>query len=102
MEKRRDCYLFLDFHVKTGTRISVRYKHLFEKSEVEITKAVYQRRIQEISEGFRFNHITVLTLRIRTDRTEQTAILHTFTGSKTEKKNKEKCPKFIKFIQNFP
>ena len=32
------CYLFLDFHVKTGTRISLRYKRLFEISEVEITR----------------------------------------------------------------
>ena len=31
------CYLFLDFHVKTGTRISLRYKRLFEISEFEIT-----------------------------------------------------------------
>ena len=32
------CYLFLDFHVETGTRISLRYKRLFEISEVEITR----------------------------------------------------------------
>ena len=32
------CYLFLDFHVKTGTRISLRYKRLFEIREVEITR----------------------------------------------------------------
>ena len=32
------CYVFLDFHVKTGTRISLRYKRLFEISEVEITR----------------------------------------------------------------
>ena len=32
------CYLFLDFHVKTGTRISLRYKRLFEISEIEITR----------------------------------------------------------------
>ena len=32
------CYLFLDFHVKTGTRISLRDKRLFEISEVEITR----------------------------------------------------------------
>ena len=46
MEKRRNflllstifCYLFLDFHVKTGTRISLRFKRLFEISEVEITR----------------------------------------------------------------
>ena len=31
-------FLFLDFHVKTGTRISLRYKRLFEISEVEITR----------------------------------------------------------------
>ena len=31
-------YLFLDFHVKTGTRISLRYKRLFEISEFEITR----------------------------------------------------------------
>ena len=30
--------LFLDFHVKTATRISLRYKRLFEISEVEITR----------------------------------------------------------------
>ena len=32
------CYLYLDFHVKTGTRISLRDKRLFEISEVEITR----------------------------------------------------------------
>ena len=32
------CYVFLDFHVKTGTRISLRDKRLFEISEVEITR----------------------------------------------------------------
>ena len=31
-------YLFLDFRVKTGTRISLRYKRLFEISEFEITR----------------------------------------------------------------
>ena len=31
------CYLFFDFHVKIGTRISLRDKPLFEISEVEIT-----------------------------------------------------------------
>ena len=31
------CYLFLDFHVKNGTRNSVRDKRLFEISEIEIT-----------------------------------------------------------------
>ena len=35
------CYLFLDFHVKIGTRISLRYKRLFEISEVEITRVDY-------------------------------------------------------------
>ena len=51
MEKRRNCslgaisplfhnilYLLLDFHVKTGTRFSLRDKQLFEISEVEITR----------------------------------------------------------------
>ena len=51
MEKRRNCSLgaisplfnnillpVLRFHVKTGTRISLRYKRLFEISEVEITR----------------------------------------------------------------
>ena len=33
------CYLLLDFHVKTGTRFSLRDKQLFEISKVEITKA---------------------------------------------------------------
>ena len=28
----------IDFHVKTGTRFSLRYKRLFEVSEVEITR----------------------------------------------------------------
>ena len=46
MEKRRKlfllfstilCYLLLDFHVKTGSRISLREKRLFEISESEIT-----------------------------------------------------------------
>ena len=32
------CYLFLDFHVKTGTIFSLRDKRLFEISEVEITR----------------------------------------------------------------
>ena len=32
------CYLILDFNVKTGTRISLRDKRLFEISEVEITR----------------------------------------------------------------
>ena len=31
------CYLMLDFHVKTGSRFSLRGKRLFEISEVEIT-----------------------------------------------------------------
>ena len=31
-------YLFLDFHVKIGTRISLRYKRLFEIREVKITR----------------------------------------------------------------
>ena len=31
------CFLLLDFHVKTGTRISLRDKRLFETSEDEIT-----------------------------------------------------------------
>ena len=31
-------YLFLDFHIKTGTRISLQDKRLFEISEVEITR----------------------------------------------------------------
>ena len=31
-------YLLLDFHVKTGTRFSVRDKQLFEISEVKITR----------------------------------------------------------------
>ena len=30
--------MFLDFHVKTGTRISLRDKRLFEISEVEIAR----------------------------------------------------------------
>ena len=32
------CYLLLDFHVKTGNRISFRDKRLFEISEDEITR----------------------------------------------------------------
>ena len=32
------CYLLLDFHVKTGTRFSVRDKRLFEINEFEITR----------------------------------------------------------------
>ena len=32
------CYLLLDFHVKTGTRISIRDKRSFEISEVEIMR----------------------------------------------------------------
>ena len=32
------CYLFLDFHIKTGTRISLRDERLFEISKVEITR----------------------------------------------------------------
>ena len=39
MEKRRIFfYLLLDFHVKAGTRFSLRDKRLFEISEVEITR----------------------------------------------------------------
>ena len=52
MEKRRNCslgaislfflnmffYLLVDFHVKAGTRFSLRDKRLFEISEVEITR----------------------------------------------------------------
>ena len=51
MEKRRNCslgaisplfhnifYMLLDFHVKAGTRFSLRDKRLFEISEVEITR----------------------------------------------------------------
>ena len=67
--------------------------------------------------GVRLNHITILTLRIRTDRSEQTvqtrirrrkictvchspSNLHTCTGKKNglvEGKYKEKCPKYPKF-----
>ena len=36
------CYLFLDFHVKAGTRFSVRDKRLFMISEVETTKVYSQ------------------------------------------------------------
>ena len=32
------CYLLLDFHIKTGTRFSLRDKLLLETSEVEITR----------------------------------------------------------------
>ena len=32
------CYLLLNFHVKKGTRLSLRDKRLFEISEVEITE----------------------------------------------------------------
>ena len=32
------CYLFLDFHVKTGTRIALLYKRLFEIREFEISR----------------------------------------------------------------
>ena len=32
------CYLMLDFYVKTGVRISLRDKRLFEITEVEITR----------------------------------------------------------------
>ena len=32
------CYLLLDFHVKTETRVSLRDKRIFEISEVEITR----------------------------------------------------------------
>ena len=51
VEKRRNCslgaisplshnifYMLLDFHVKAGTRFSLRDKRLFEISEVEITR----------------------------------------------------------------
>ena len=51
MEKRRNCslgaisplfhnifYMLLDFHVKAGTRFSLRDKRLFEISEFEITR----------------------------------------------------------------
>ena len=51
VEKRRNCslgaisplfhnifYILLDFHVKAGTRFSLRDKRLFEISEVEITR----------------------------------------------------------------
>ena len=51
VEKRRNCslgaisplfhnilLLLLDFHVKTGTRVSLRDKRLFEISEVDITR----------------------------------------------------------------
>ena len=31
-------YLMLDFYVKTGIRFSLRYKRLFEITEVEITR----------------------------------------------------------------
>ena len=32
------CYLLLDIHVKTGTRLSLRDKRLFEISDLEITR----------------------------------------------------------------
>ena len=32
------CYLMLDFYVKTGIRLSLRDKRLFEITEVEITR----------------------------------------------------------------
>ena len=59
MEKRRNCslgaisplfhnifYLLLDFHVKAGTRFSLRDKRFFEISEFEIARVscISQRR----------------------------------------------------------
>ena len=41
------CYLLLDFHVKTGTRFSLRDKRLFEISEVEITNRLYMGRAKK-------------------------------------------------------
>ena len=35
------CYLKLDFYVKTGIRLSLRDKRLFEITEVEITRVDY-------------------------------------------------------------
>ena len=40
------CYLLLDFHVKTGTRILLRYKLLFEISEFEITRVDCSQKAQ--------------------------------------------------------
>ena len=62
MEKRRNCslggispffhnifYLLLDFHVKAGTRFSLRDKRLFEISEVEITRVNCNACEKEVS-----------------------------------------------------
>ena len=43
------CYLMLDFYVKTGIRLSVRDKRLFEITEVEI------KRVNCISPHVAFN-----------------------------------------------
>ena len=43
-------YLMLDFHVKTGIRLSLREKRLFEITEVEITRVDYTNIISENTE----------------------------------------------------
>ena len=46
------CYTLLDFHVKTGTRFSLRDKRLFEKSKVQITRVdCISFRVDPLSEG---------------------------------------------------
>ena len=40
------CYLFLDFHVKTGTRFSLRDQRLFEISEAEIRRVDCTRDVR--------------------------------------------------------
>ena len=63
MKKRRNCffgaishlfhnifYMLLDFHVKAGTRFSLRDKRLFEISEVEIARVNFIKNSRDVQE----------------------------------------------------
>ena len=58
------CYLLLDFHVKPGTRFSLRDKRIFEISEVEILSLLYLNlRWAHMSEST-FSDIAIHGLRL--------------------------------------
>ena len=55
------CYPSLDFHVKTGSRISLRHKRLFEISEFEITRVNCSSYVPAVRHGSEDLCCTILT-----------------------------------------
>ena len=97
MEKRRNCSLgaisplfhnillpVLRFHVKTGTRISLRNKRLFEISEVEVTR-VDCIRVREKEKNICLNYI----LRKKNIREKKDGTTVSYKNSMTEKNKKK-------------